>query len=55
LVLGSSLLVRPASRFPDLAARNGARIVVVNREPTPIDAMADLVIRGDIGVTLEAL
>ncbi len=55
LVLGSSLLVRPASRLPELAARNGARIVIVNREPTPLDGLADFVIKDDIGATLDAL
>ena len=55
LVLGSSLLVRPASRFPELAARNGARIIIVNREPTPLDGVADVVIEDDIGATLDAL
>ena len=55
MVLGSTLLVRPAARFPDLARRNGARIAVVNREPTPLDGEADLVIRGDIGDVLDPL
>ncbi len=55
LVLGSSLVVRPASRFPELAARNGARVVIVNREPTPLDGLADLVIHDDIGTSLDAL
>ncbi len=55
LVLGSTLLVRPAARFPELARRNGARLVVVNREPTPLDATADLVVQADIGDVLDPL
>ena len=55
VVLGSTLLVRPAARFPELASRNGARLAIVNREPTPLDALADLVIRADIGDVLDPL
>jgi NAD-dependent deacetylase len=36
-----------------LAKRNGARLVIVNREPTEFDDMADLVVREDIGTVLE--
>ena len=49
LVLGSSLLVRPAATLPVLAARNGATLVIVNRTATPLDAVADTVLRQDIG------
>ena len=55
IVLGSTLLVRPAARFPELARRNGARLVIVNHDPTPLDAEADLVIRADIGEVLDPL
>ena len=55
LVLGSTLLVRPAARFPELARRNGARLAIVNREATPLDGEADLVVRGDIGDVLDPL
>jgi NAD-dependent deacetylase len=44
LVLGSSLVVTPAAHFPVKAKRNGARLVIVNREETPLDGVADLVI-----------
>jgi len=53
LVLGSSLVVYPAAGFPLLAKRNGAKLVIVNREPTEQDEIADLVIRAGIGHTLE--
>jgi NAD-dependent deacetylase len=35
-----------------LAKRNGARLVIINREPTEFDEIADLVIRQDIGTVL---
>ncbi len=49
LVLGSSLVVYPAAGFPLLAKRNGARLVIVNREPTEQDTYADLVLHDEIG------
>jgi NAD-dependent deacetylase len=52
IVLGSSLVVYPAAGFPVLAKRNGARLVIVNRDPTDQDKLADLVIHGEIGTTL---
>lgn len=55
LVIGSSLLVRPAAHFPVLAKRRGAMLAIVNNEPTPLDKIADLVVRGDIGTVLEPL
>ena len=52
LVLGSSLVVYPAAGFPLLAKRNGAKLAIVNREPTEQDDFADLVINAGIGETL---
>jgi len=52
LVLGSSLVVYPAAGFPRLAKRNGAKLVIVNREPTEQDNIADLVIHAGIGETM---
>jgi len=52
LAVGSSLVVWPAAGFPLLAKRNGARLVIINREPTEFDTMADLVVREDIGTVL---
>jgi NAD-dependent deacetylase len=52
LVLGSSLVVTPAAHFPAKAKHNGARLVIVNRDPTPLDDIADLVIHDEIGPTL---
>ncbi len=55
LILGSTLLVRPASRFPELALRHGARLAIVNREPTPLDHVAVATIHADIGEVLDGL
>ena len=52
LVVGSSLVVYPAAGFPELAKRNGARLAILNREPTDMDAIADLVLHREIGETL---
>ncbi|MEI7931643.1 MAG: Sir2 family NAD-dependent protein deacetylase [Alphaproteobacteria bacterium] len=52
IVLGSSLVVYPAAGFPILAKRSGARLVIVNREPTEQDSLADLLIHGEIGQVL---
>ncbi len=49
LVLGSSLAVYPAAGFPLLAQRNGARLVIVNRDPSDLDGYADLVLNDEIG------
>ena len=53
LVIGSSLVVWPAAGFPLMAKRNGARLAILNREPTEFDDIADLVVRQDIGTVLE--
>ena len=53
LVIGSSLAVQPAASFPALARQGGARLVIINRETTPLDALADLCLRGEIGSVLE--
>ncbi len=52
LAVGSSLVVYPAAGFPQLAKRNGAHLAIVNREPTGLDAIADLVVNAEIGVVL---
>jgi len=52
LAVGSSLVVWPAAGFPLLAKNSGARLVIINNEPTEQDEMADLVIRHDIGEAL---
>ena len=55
LVVGSSLVVYPAAGFPELAKRRGAGLVIVNREATEMDRIADLVLHAEIGDTLGAV
>jgi len=53
LAIGSSLVVYPAAGFPLLAKREGAELVILNREPTDLDRHADLVIHDDIGDVMQ--
>ncbi|HMF43054.1 MAG TPA: Sir2 family NAD-dependent protein deacetylase [Polyangia bacterium] len=55
IVLGSSLAVAPANLLPKAAAAAGAPLVIVNRDPTPLDSTAKLVINASIGETLRAV
>ena len=52
LAIGSSLVVWPAAGFPLMAKRSGAALVIINREPTEFDEVADLVAHHDIGDVL---
>jgi NAD-dependent deacetylase len=52
LAIGSSLVVWPAAGFPVMAKRNGAKLVILNRESTELDEISDLVIHDDIGAVL---
>ena len=52
VAIGSSLVVWPAAGFPLVAKRNGARLVIINRDPTDFDDIADLVVHQDIGDVL---
>ncbi|MCB0221934.1 MAG: Sir2 family NAD-dependent protein deacetylase [Chrysiogenetes bacterium] len=55
LVVGSSLVVQPACFIPVEAKDRGASLIIVNREPTPMDAMADVVIHGSAGESLNRM
>lgn len=55
LVVGSSLVVQPAARIPEVAVAAGARLAIVNRDPTPLDDLADVVVRGGAGQVLTDL
>lgn len=55
LAIGSSLVVYPAAGLPQLAQRSGARLVIITRDPTPLDDIADAVINAEIGPTLAAI
>jgi len=54
IVLGSSLAVSPANLLPEAAVGGGAPLVIINRDPTPLDRMATLVINASVGATLVA-
>ncbi|MGI2328918.1 NAD-dependent deacylase [Planococcus sp. YIM B11945] len=54
IILGSSLSVSPANQFPLIAKESGARVIIVNREPTQLDSYADEVVHDrNIGDVLE--
>jgi len=55
IVIGSSLVVQPAASMPLVAKRNAAKLVIINRDPTPYDDMADMVIHGQAGPTMAAI
>ena len=55
LVLGSSLVVYPAASFPEIAKNNGAKLVIVNIDPTPLDDIADIVINESTSKVLSEL
>ena len=55
MVLGSSLVVYPAAAIPMHAADSGAKLIIINRDETPQDDRADLVIRASLGETLSRI
>ncbi len=55
LVAGSSLTVEPAASLPELAKEHGARLILVNLQPTRLDSIADLVIHADVAQILPKL
>ena len=55
LAVGSSLVVHPAASLPAIAKESGAKLIIINREETPIDQAADLVVHGEIGSILPAM
>ncbi len=48
IVLGSSLVVYPAASIPDMIKRNGAKLIIVNRDRTPYDSRADITLNMDL-------
>ncbi|WP_306187918.1 MULTISPECIES: Sir2 family NAD-dependent protein deacetylase [unclassified Streptomyces] len=55
IAVGTSLQVQPAAGLAAVAADHGARLIIVNAEPTPYDEIADEVVREPIGTALPAL
>ncbi len=54
IVVGSSLVVQPAASMPLVAKRGGARLVIINRDETPLDDLADLLIHTQAGAAMAA-
>ncbi|HYN64266.1 MAG TPA: Sir2 family NAD-dependent protein deacetylase [Candidatus Limnocylindrales bacterium] len=55
LAIGTSLTVYPVAWLPERALQSGARLVMINAQPTPLDGRAQAVLRGSIGEILPAL
>jgi NAD-dependent deacetylase len=55
IAIGSSLQVFPAAGFPVMAKQNRTPLVIVNREETGLDGLADLVVNAEIGPVMGAL
>tara|TARA_B100001250_G_scaffold117454_1_gene99693 strand:- start:1821 stop:2294 length:474 start_codon:yes stop_codon:yes gene_type:complete len=53
--IGTSLLVFPAAGFPQLAKEVGAKLVIINNQPTDFDHIADLVLSEQIGEVFSAI
>jgi len=52
IVIGSSLVVQPAAQMPVVAKQNGAKLVIINRDETPCDAIADYVVNAQASPTM---
>ena len=55
LALGSSLVVYPAASMPSIAKKSGAKLVIINIDPTPLDNIADLVINENVAKVLSTV
>lgn len=55
LIAGSSLVVYPVASLPFVAYEHGAKIIVVNLEPTPVDLRASVVIHGEVDEVLQEM
>jgi NAD-dependent deacetylase len=55
LAIGSSLVVTPAADLPRTAKTHGARLVIINRDPTPLDRLADAILASSIGEMLNEI
>ena len=55
LMVGSSLLVSPANFLPQIAKQSGAKLIFINRDPTPLDGIADIFLKGSGGKILSEI
>lgn len=53
MVLGSSLVVYPAASVPEHAVKKGAKLIIVNKDVTPLDNKADLLIHDSLSKTMD--
>ncbi|MCB2154479.1 Sir2 family NAD-dependent protein deacetylase [bacterium] len=55
IAIGTSLVVYPAAAIPARARYTGAKLVIINREPTPLDTLADHVLNGELKDIVQSL
>jgi NAD-dependent deacetylase len=55
IVIGSSLVVQPAAYLPVMAKRSGAKLVIINRDDTALDDIADILVNGSAGAAMAAV
>jgi len=55
IVIGSSLVVQPAAQMPVIAKQSGAKLVIINRDETPCDSIADCIVHAQAGPTMAAV
>jgi NAD-dependent deacetylase len=55
IALGSSLVVHPAASIPQMARDRGAKLVILNRDPTPLDSIANLIVNAPLGELFSAM
>jgi len=51
-VVGSSLLVQPVCFFPEMARQRGAKLIIINIQPTPLDNLAEVIINDKVEIVL---
>ena len=55
IVVGSSLVVQPAASLPVLAKNSGAKVCIINKDPTPLDAIAEIVVHSGASEVLSGI
>jgi NAD-dependent deacetylase len=55
IVIGSSLVVQPAANMPVVAHRSGAKLVIINRDETACDDIADIIVKAQAGAAMAAI
>ena len=55
LAIGSSLVVHPAASLPMMAKEKGAKLIIINKDPTPLDSIADIVFHSSASEILDRI